>query len=109
MKTFLAIVGFVVLFGIVAGACISCDDDDHDSFRPVQLASHERNRCYDDCDDDWGRGSGNGNSGYDGEGGRSGDTNQRGDRNCRNVCGNTVTIPMPGETTTTTSREGAPR
>lgn len=56
------------------------------------LARHrdERSRCYDDCE-----GSGNGNSGYDGEGGRSGDTNQRGDRNCRNFCGNVIVIPNP--------------
>lgn len=57
---------------------------------------HEQSRCHDeDCDDS--RGSGNGNRGYDGEGGRSGDTDQRGDRNCRNVCGNTIIVPMPGQ------------
>jgi hypothetical protein len=36
-----------------------------------------------------------GNSGGTYGGGHSGETDQRGDRNCRNVCGNTIIVPAP--------------
>jgi hypothetical protein len=50
MKTGFAIVGFVVV-ALVVGTCVACgDDDDSNSLGRIQLASHERERCYDeDC------------------------------------------------------------
>lgn len=60
MKTFLAIIGFCVLFLFVAGTCAFCNDDDKNSLGKIQLAYYdEQPRCYDDgyCDD--------GGDGYD--------------------------------------------
>jgi hypothetical protein len=101
VKTILAVIGFVVVFAFVAGTCAFCGDDDDHNSQPHAMAvvarHHEQPRCYDDCDDDWGRGSGNGNSGYDGEGGRSGDYDGGPGDDCRNACGNTIIVPMPGQ------------
>lgn len=42
-KNLLAVFGFVVLFGIVAGTCVACDDEDENGFRPeLELVSHHR-------------------------------------------------------------------
>lgn len=93
---FLGAIGLVVvLMAIFFAACFNSASGTpaHRSLGRTEPIRHDRA-----CDPNWddcGRGSGNGNRGYDGEGGRSGDTNQRGDRNCRNICGNTVVIPDP--------------
>jgi hypothetical protein len=62
----------------------------------------ETPRCYRDdngCNDNDGtQGGGNGNKGRDGD-------EQRGDRNCHSFCGNTIIVPTPfGSSTTTTTR-----
>lgn len=105
MKSVLAVIGaIVVLFVLAMFAVCSIGDDDDESLNrqavvlglpaspPILLVSHERDRCYEDCDD-WGGGS-DGNTGYDGEGGRSGDQGD-GDGQCRNFCN--ITVPSPVE------------
>lgn len=92
MKLVAIIVGAVFVLGALVAGCIAVVNDE-DSLGPIQLVSHERDRCYDDCGDDWGGGS-DGNSGGDYEGGRSGDQGN-GDGQCRNFCN--ITVPMPGD------------
>ncbi len=100
MKTFLAIIGFCVLFVFVAGTCAFCgdDDDNQHSMGRVVLVSHERDRCYyEDCGGDGGDGGySGGNQGYGGGGGRSGDYDGGPGDDCRNACGNTIIVPTPG-------------
>lgn len=93
MKTVLAVIGAIVVLFVLAVFAVCNDDDDSNSLRPVQLVSHERSRCYEDCGD--GSGGSDGNTGYEGEGGQGGDTDQRGDHNCRNFC--FYGVPYPGQ------------
>ena len=95
----LAAIGLVVvLMALVFAVCMSSTSaTQRRSLGTIQLVNHERDRCYDDCDDDgYGRGGDGGDSGghqgYGGGGGRSGDNDQRGDHNCRNFC---VYVPPP--------------
>lgn len=98
------IVGIVIVILVLAliGLFAVCTpgEDDH-SLGKIQLASHERGRCYDEYDcGDGGEDSGGdggysgGHQGYGGGGGRSGDNDQRGDHNCRNFC--FYGVPLPG-------------
>lgn len=92
---FLAAIGLVVvLLGLFLGGCFS-------SAGATQISRHHPS-CDSNYDEDNGRncndgtqGGGNGNKGRDGD-------DQRGDKNCHSFCGNTIIIPMPGSTTTTT-------
>jgi hypothetical protein len=92
VKALAAIIIAIFIAGLLVAGCVALVNDE-DSLGRIQLVSHERDRCYEDCDD-WGGGS-DGNTGYDGEGGQGGDTDQRGDHNCRNFC--FYGIPVPGE------------
>lgn len=111
MKLVLVIVGVIFVLGALVAGCIAVVNDEDSLGRTFNeqavsfmvpasaarfVASHERDRCYDDCGDDWGGGS-DGNSGGDYEGGRSGDNDQRGDHNCRNFCFYGVPIPGGGD------------
>jgi hypothetical protein len=101
VKTVLAIFGAIFLL-IIFGVFALCNDDDPDSFGPIQLISHE----YDGGDCDWegncggyderngGYGDDRGGDGRFG-GGRSGDYDGGPGDDCRNACGNTIIIPDP--------------
>lgn len=95
MKTVLAVIGAVTLLFVLALFAV-CNDDDNESLNGTAVsfqASHERERCYEDCGD-WSGGS-DGNSGGEYGGGEGGDTDQRGDHNCRNFC--FYGVPYPGQ------------
>lgn len=68
MKTFFAVVGFVVV-ALVVGTCVACNDDDDNSLGRIQLVNHERSQCYEDegCYDERGgdRGDYSGDQDYD--------------------------------------------
>lgn len=110
MKTILAVIGAIALL-LVLGLLAVCNDDENeaDSWARIQVASHDYDGdpCWDygDCgdgrggyDERNGGGSGDGRGG-DGRfgGGRSGDYDGGPGDDCRNACGNTIIVPMPGE------------
>lgn len=81
MKTFLAIIGFCVLFLFVAGTCAFCNDDDKNSLGKIQLAySDEQPQCHEDgyCDGDDGD---DGGQRYDQNYGSRDDRNRSRNRN----------------------------
>lgn len=114
-------VGVIILIGIailvlaVIGLFAVCTpgEDDH-SLGKAQIAYHQDRDCdpdWDDCgygdggnygDGNYGQGRNSGGGGGNGNRGRRGDRQESGRDSCHSFCGNTVVIPMPGETTTTT-------
>lgn len=96
----LAGIGFIVVaMAIMFAVCVNNAGAD-------SVARRHRPPSCDQGYDDAGRncndgtqGGGNGNKGRDGD-------EQRGDKNCHSFCGNTIIIPTPGETSTTTTTGG---
>lgn len=65
-----------------------------------KAAYGDEDPCWDygDCDSSGGRGGeSGGHQGYGGGGGRSGDYDGGPGDDCRNACGNTIIVPMPGQ------------
>lgn len=117
----IVLIGIVILVLAVIGLFAVCTpgEDDHSlgrgpSAQSTRLASHEYRDCdpeWDDCgyggggnygDGNYGQGRNSGGGGGNGNRGRRGDRQDSGRDSCHSFCGNTVVIPMPGETTTTT-------
>jgi hypothetical protein len=98
----LAGIGFIAVVMVLAFAvCVS---------NAGANSPYRRDRRQPSCDQSYDDGGGrNCNDGTQGGGngnkGRDGDT-QRGDKNCHSLCGNTIIVPSPGETTTTTVMAG---
>lgn len=102
---FLAAIGLVVvLIAIVFAGCFA----NAGASQPRSAPAVERHR---QCDDDWGdcdQGGGYGNGDRNSKG-RDGDSQRgAGHDQCHSFCGNTVIIPMPGDTTTTTTGQARP-
>lgn len=108
----LAAIGLVVVvMAIIFSVCMSTTG----ASQPHSLAPAVTR--HDDCDSDWdgdcgdgsgyneggyGQGRNSGGGGGNGNRGRKGDHQRSGRDSCHSFCGNTIVIPMPGETTTTT-------
>jgi hypothetical protein len=88
--TFGPVAGLVVVVLAVIGAFAVCNETEEEATGsvPLELAHH-----YDDWDDD----GSDGNTGYAGGGGRSGDYDGGPGDDCRNLCGNTIIVPTPGD------------
>lgn len=108
----LAAIGFVVVVMAIAFAvCMSTTGASQSRSLAPAVTRHDDGGDCDwdgDCGDSgyneggYGQGRNSGGGGGNGNRGRKGDHQRSGRDSCHSFCGNTIVIPMPGETTTTT-------
>lgn len=103
---FVVLIGLavVVAAGLFFGACDALFEDPDENndlgFVPALVSNHDE--CWDEYDcggydeRNGGQGDGRGGDGRFG-GGRSGDYDGGPGDDCRNLCGNTIIVPTPGE------------
>jgi len=93
-----AFLGGVLVLNLLVAAPVYADRGGRHRHQP-SCDSYDNEDNGRNCNDDGTQGGGNGNKGRDGD-------TQRGDKNCHSFCGNTIIIPNPMESSTTTTGPG---